>query len=68
MNNRALVIDVTRGGFIESRHQVIAVISDAKGKRHSQWGDVDQQVFPALPLNHCKRYHSCSVVLCRTLT
>jgi len=46
MNKRALVIDVTRGEFIESRHQVIAVISDATGKRHSQWGDVDQQVFP----------------------
>jgi len=25
---------------------VIAVISDAKGKRHTQWGDADQLVFP----------------------
>jgi len=46
MNKRELVIEVTRGGFVESRHQVIAVICDAKGKRHSQWGNVDQQVFP----------------------
>ena len=46
MNKRELVIEVTRGGFVESRHQVIAVISDAKGKRHSQWGDTDQLVFP----------------------
>jgi len=46
MNKRELVIEVTRGGFVESRHQVIAVICDAKGKRHSQWGSVDQQVFP----------------------
>ena len=46
MNKRELVIEVTRGRFVESRHQVIAVICDTKGKRHSQWGDVDQQVFP----------------------
>ena len=46
MNKRELIIEVTRGGFVESRHQVIAVICDAKGKRHSQWGNVDQQVFP----------------------
>jgi L-asparaginase II len=46
MNKRELVIEVTRGGFVESRHQVIAVICDSKGKRHSQWGNVDQPVFP----------------------
>jgi L-asparaginase II len=46
MNKRKLIIEVTRGSFVESRHQVIAVICDAKGKRHSQWGNVDQQVFP----------------------
>ena len=46
MNKRELVIEVTRGDFVESRHQVIAVISDAKGKRHTQWGDADQLVFP----------------------
>jgi L-asparaginase II len=46
MNKPELVIEVTRGGYVESRHQVIAVICDAKGKRHSQWGNVDQQVFP----------------------
>ena len=46
MNKRELVIEVTRGGFVESRHQVIAIISDAKGKRHTQWGDADQLVFP----------------------
>ena len=46
MNTRELVIEVTRGRFLESRHQVIAVICDAKGNRHSQWGNVDQQVFP----------------------
>ena len=46
MNKRELVIEVTRGRFVESRHQVIAVVCDTKGKRHSQWGNVDQQVFP----------------------
>ena len=46
MNKRELVIEVTRGDFVESRHQVIAIISDAKGKRHTQWGDADQLVFP----------------------
>jgi len=45
MNKRELVIEVTRGGFVESRHQVIAVISDAKGKRHTQWGDADLYSF-----------------------
>lgn len=46
MNNEALVIEVTRGGFVENSHQVIAVICDSKGNRHSTWGNGDQWVFP----------------------
>ena len=39
-------VKVTRGDYIESRHQVVAVVTDSHGKRVQQWGDVDQLVFP----------------------
>ena len=40
-----LTVEVTRGGQVESQHQVIAVICDVFGRRHSQWGNVDQLVY-----------------------
>jgi len=46
MKHKTLVIEVTRGDYLENSHPVIAVICDTKGKRHSQWGDVDQNIFP----------------------
>lgn len=41
-----IVVKVSRGDYIESRHQVVALVTDSHGKRVHQWGDVDQLVFP----------------------
>ncbi len=41
-----LIVKVTRGDYLESQHQVVAVITDSHGKRVQQWGKVDQLVFP----------------------
>jgi len=41
-----IVIEVTRGDYVESRHDVIAVVTDSEGKRVHQWGNADQLVFP----------------------
>ena len=41
-----LTIEVLRGGLVESRHQVHAVIADAKGQVVEAWGDLDRLVFP----------------------
>ncbi|TNE41175.1 MAG: asparaginase [Alphaproteobacteria bacterium] len=38
-------IEVTRGPIVESRHQVIAAISDADGKLLKSWGEVDHPVY-----------------------
>ena len=44
--SQPIVVKVTRGDYIESRHQVVAVVTDSHGKRVQQWGNVDQLVFP----------------------
>lgn len=41
-----LTIEVLRGGLVESRHQVHAVIADANGQVVDAWGDLDRLVFP----------------------
>ena len=41
-----LIVEVTRGNYVESQHQVLAVVADSTGQRVQQWGDVDQLVFP----------------------
>ncbi len=54
------VIEVTRGGAVESRHFVAAAVADTEGRLYGAWGDVDVPVFPrsaikplqALPFVH----------------
>ena len=41
-----LVIEVTRGPVVESRHRVHAVVLDANGQVVRQWGDPDYPTFP----------------------
>ena len=45
MDNPVLV-EVTRGGEVESRHRGAFVVADAQGKVHAAAGDTDHAVFP----------------------
>ncbi len=38
-------VEVTRGPMVESRHMVIAAISDANGRLVRSWGDVESPVY-----------------------
>lgn len=46
MGNEPFVIEVTRGGAIESRHLVSATVVDGEGRIHAGWGEVDRPVYP----------------------
>ena len=41
-----VVVEVTRGGVVESRHRGAAAVVDADGALVAAWGDVDWPVFP----------------------
>src|SRR5512143_2680089 len=41
-----VLIEVTRGTTVESRHRGAAVVVDSQGRRCAAWGDVDGLVFP----------------------
>jgi L-asparaginase II len=41
-----LLVEVTRGGIVESRHLVDAAIIDIDGAALATWGDVERRVFP----------------------
>lgn len=41
-----LVVEVTRGGVVESRHRVTAVVVDARGGVVAAWGDAQLRTFP----------------------
>ncbi|MCW8916405.1 MAG: asparaginase [Magnetovibrio sp.] len=41
-----VLIDVTRGGVVESRHRGACVVMDTKGDIVHVWGDVEAPVFP----------------------
>lgn len=41
-----VVIEVTRGGVVESRHRGSAVLVDVSGAVRARWGDVTRPVFP----------------------
>ena len=43
---RDVVIEVTRGGLVESRHRVALSVVDARGRDVLRFGDVDRPVFP----------------------
>lgn len=46
MKHDAMTVNVSRGGIVESRHSIKAVIVDSKGKVVDSWGDVDSLVYP----------------------
>ncbi|MCH7937326.1 MAG: asparaginase [Proteobacteria bacterium] len=41
-----LIVEVTRGAMVESRHRGAAVVIDAKGKAVHAWGDIERIVYP----------------------
>ncbi len=41
-----ILIEVTRGRLVESRHRGAAVVVDAHGRIVARWGDVDTPVYP----------------------
>jgi L-asparaginase II len=45
-NANPIVVEVTRGGAVESRHRGAAAVVDAEGALVAAWGDVDRPVFP----------------------
>ncbi|MBT5296924.1 MAG: asparaginase [Rhodospirillaceae bacterium] len=44
--NHTIIIEVTRGDMVESRHRCHAAIVDSTGKVLDSWGDVDQYIYP----------------------
>lgn len=46
MSPNPVLVEVTRGGIVESRHAGRAVVLDAKGVLRASWGDVDEATFP----------------------
>lgn len=41
-----VLVEVTRGGAVESRHRGAAAVADAEGAIVAAWGDVERPVFP----------------------
>lgn len=41
-----VLVEVTRGGVVESRHRGAAAVADAEGRIVAAWGDVERPVFP----------------------
>ena len=41
-----VLLEVTRGALVESRHRGAAVVVDADGAVHARWGDVERTIFP----------------------
>ena len=46
MSNKAVVIEVTRGPVVESRHEGIAAVVKADGTVVASWGDIDAAILP----------------------
>ena len=46
--NSALVVEVTRGDQIESRHEVDAVVVDPSGCLVGSWGEPHRAVLPSV--------------------
>ena len=46
MTNGPVVIEVTRGPVVESRHEGIAAVVKADGTVVASWGDIDAAVMP----------------------
>jgi L-asparaginase II len=46
MSKNPVVIEVTRGPIVESRHEGIAAVVRADGTVVASWGDIDSAIFP----------------------
>ena len=46
VTNNALIIEVTRGDMVESKHRGHCVVSDAAGQLLYTWGDSDLLIYP----------------------
>jgi L-asparaginase II len=46
MSNNPVVIEVTRGPVVESRHEGIAAVVKADGSVVASWGDIDAAIMP----------------------
>ncbi len=42
----SLTIEVHRGGLLESRHQAIAAVINARGDIVHAWGDIEREIYP----------------------
>ena len=45
-NNPVAIVEITRGNFVESTHEVDIVVADSDGKIVSSYGDVDLHIYP----------------------
>ena len=45
-SSNPVLVEVTRAGFVESRHRGACAVVDADGKLLQSWGDVDALVYP----------------------
>ena len=46
MSKGPVVIEVTRGPVVESRHEGIAAVVKADGRVVASWGDIDAAILP----------------------
>ena len=46
MSKGPVVIEVTRGPVVESRHEGIAAVVKADGTVVASWGDIDSRILP----------------------
>ena len=44
--NSPILVEITRGGMIESIHRGTAIICNAKGEIVKSWGDIDRAIYP----------------------
>ena len=45
-SNSPVIVEVTRGSLVESRHRVHAVVADAAGEIVHAWGEPDREIYP----------------------
>ena len=48
MSKGPVVIEVTRGPLVESRHEGAAAVVKADGSVVAAWGDIDARILPRL--------------------
>ena len=48
MSNKPVVIEVTRGPLVESRHEGAAAVVKPDGTVVASWGDIDARILPRI--------------------